>query len=91
MDQERTLHPAKQRHSLATMQISVISSEKLSLSPPNTPSGQPDLGVAFLPVAGGWNWVIPKVPSNPNHSVKYLSRAEKRELSRSVTFTILAM
>ena len=23
----------------------------------------------FLPIAGGWNWMILKVPSNPNHSV----------------------
>jgi len=22
-----------------------------------------------LPMAGGWNWVICKVPSNPNHSL----------------------
>jgi len=22
-----------------------------------------------LPTAGGWNWVILKVPSNPNHSM----------------------
>jgi len=22
-----------------------------------------------LPIAGGWNWVILKVPSNPNHSM----------------------
>ena len=25
--------------------------------------------VAALPTAGGWNWMIFKVPSNPNHSM----------------------
>ena len=26
-------------------------------------------GEVSLPMAGGWNWVGFKVPSNPNHSV----------------------
>ena len=25
-----------------------------------------------LPMAGGWHWVVFKVPSNPNHSVTLL-------------------
>ena len=24
-----------------------------------------------LPMAGGWNWMVFKVPSNPNHSIIY--------------------
>jgi len=26
-------------------------------------------GQGSLPIAGGWNWVIYRVPSNPNHSM----------------------
>ena len=26
-------------------------------------------GNGSLPVAGGWNWVVYKVPPNPNHSM----------------------
>ena len=30
---------------------------------------QPGLGEASLPIAGGWNEMVLKVPSNPNHSM----------------------
>lgn len=30
---------------------------------------QPVLGVVFLPMAEGWNWIISEVPSLPTHSV----------------------
>lgn len=30
---------------------------------------QPDLVGGAPAHAGGWDWVVPKVPSNPNHSV----------------------
>lgn len=51
MGQERTLHPAEQRHSLPAVQISVTAGDKLSLSSPNTPAGQPHL-VGGIPACG---------------------------------------
>ena len=32
-------------------------------------AGHPDLVGSNQPMAGGWNWMIFEVPSNPSHSV----------------------
>lgn len=35
--------------------------------PKARPTWGPDCWVATLPTAEGWNWMVPKAPSNPNH------------------------
>lgn len=44
-----------------------------------------------LPTAGGWDWMLFKIPSNPNHSGILFPRCENRGIFSSLRYAFLSL